>query len=690
MAIPAVAKIGGKSQKPFMSVIGQAPNIWKIGYISLVAADRLPLGAVTVATNMMQRQDGVWGTRWGTQNYGPAYTGPVTGLTDFVIYNGNSAPTTGIMIIDNGVIKYTTNLTSWTTITGHTFNTSNWTNMIQFEDKVLICNGVDPFSYVDLTNFTWVGFTGLSTPATPTLTLGSGLSTGGNTITYQVTASSQSGETAASGVATASVNLDRPNWWNPNSTSNVSTSTNTITLSWPKITGAIGYTVYGNDNEAGVTYELAQISQPSGSTVTYTDYGIDSFNSFAQAPTTDTTTAPAFSWIALSDNRLWATGDPNHINRVYWASSQANNNLAFNAFLGGGWVDILPGGRQTPVYVGQFRNGQGQPMTTFLLSDPTGYGTTWNCDLATDTIANESITVPNVVESLSTFGSNSPRSVVLTNQNIYFHSGGPAGIYSTGSVPTLFNVLSTNELSILVRPDIQSIPLTNLPYVNGIEFDRKLWYSFGKGATQNNTVAIYDLEKETWCINAFTFGVSQFIRFADDNGKLHLLGLRNSPTAGNYLQDFSADYLTDNGAVINSELSTGLIHMTPDHTQFGFCQYNTTEFGPSQGAVQIDIAGTPYNEVFQSLYSATAQLGNATVNSGYGEYQYSAAMYSASTLSVVNDPLASKQTIRIMKVLNNYQVSFLSLNTETDMVINQNVMQGILTPIPPESSWVIN
>ncbi len=684
MAIGNAAKIKGTQPKGFMTVIGQPPNIWKNGYISLVSPDRLPLGAVAVANNIMQRQDGVWGTRWGSANFGPSYTGPITGFTDFTTYSGTT-PTNGIMIIDNGVLKYSTNMTSWTTVIGHTYTTTKWSTMLQFENKVIIVNGVDAMSYIDLTTFTYYGFTGISTPATPTATVGSGITGTGYNIYYQVTASTASGETAGSTVVTVPVNLDRGYWWNTSSTGNISTSTNYVTLSWGAVTGAIGYTVYCSDNEAGITYELAQVNG-----TTYTDYGIDSINNFAQVPTTDTTTAPAFSWIALSDNRLYATGDPNHINRVYFASSQRNNNLAFNAFLGGGWVDILPGGQQIPTYVGQFRTGQGNPMTTILLSDPSGYGTTWNIDLTTDTIGNTVITVPSVSQSLATFGSGAPRSVIQTNQNIYFHSGGPAGIYTTGSVPTLFNVLSTNEISILVRPDLQSIPLGNIPSICGIEFDRKLFYAVGLGSTTNNTIMVYDLEKETWSVNAFTFGVIGFVRFVDSNGNLRLLAIRNSPKAGNYMQDLYNTYTTDNGISIQSELETGLIHLTPDHTQFGFVQYATTEFGPSTGEVDISISGTPYNSPYQELYSEIAYLGNSTVTSGFSSYLYSSMMFSASTFSVSPSALANKQTIRVMKILNNYAIAYSSIGSNTNFVVNQQVMQGNLTPIPPQPSWIIN
>src|ERR1019366_9077776 len=99
-----------------------------------------------------------------------------------------------------------------------------WSVMIQYGNKVLICNGVDPFSYVDITTFTWVGFTGLSTPGTVTPALGAGLSSGSYYLYYQVTAVSTNGETAPSAVATVQTNINREQWWNPQ-TSQIASNT---------------------------------------------------------------------------------------------------------------------------------------------------------------------------------------------------------------------------------------------------------------------------------------------------------------------------------------------------------------------------------------------------------------------------------------------------------------------------------
>lgn len=681
----------GKSPNQFITTVGQPPNTWKIGYISLVSPDRLPLGAVAVASNVMQEQDGVWGTRWGSANYGPAYTGLMTGLTDFTVYTSPTNYTTGLMAVINGVVNYTTDLTSWTPITGADVTTSAWTVMEQYDNKVLLANGVNNFSYVNLSNFSYGTFTGISTPTAPTATVGSGITGTNYTIYYQVTASTESGETPGSTIIAVEVSIDRPNWNSDAGTTSVTSSTNYITLSWPAVSGAIGYTVYASDNESGVTYELAQVGAAT-TTVTYTDYGIEPINDLAQVPLTDTTVAPKFSWIALSDNILYACGDPNNMYRIYFASAQPGNQLAFNSFLGGGWVDILPGGAQIPAFVGQFRTGQGTPATTILMSEPTGYGSTWHLILTTDTIGNTAITVPSVMEALQTFGSGSPRSVISTNENIYFHSGGPAGIYSTGSVPTLFNILSTNEISLLVRPDLRSIPIQSIDQICGIEYDRKLFYSAPFGDTVNNQIAVYDLEKENWVINAFDFGVNGWTRYADSEGQLHLLGVRSdqSSTGTNYLQDFSNKYTTDNGSPINAQIQTGLIHLSPAHTQFGYIQYLTYEFGPSVGTIQVSIDGTPYGELYQPLWSFPITFGDTTGYTGYGMNQYSGAQYSTSQYAVVVSALADKESILVSSTINNYAVAISSQTAGTRFVWNQFAIEGVMIPLVPPSNWRLN
>lgn len=665
---------------------GDGKFSWKPGVISLVAEDRLPIGAATLAVNMMQTQDGVWSTRWGSKNYGALWDGPVTGFQEFS-YGG----TNYYAIIDNGAFKYASDGGAWTTVSGNTWDTSAWTNMVQYENKLLLCNGVDSFSYIDLATFTYVGFNHIDAPSGVTLTISSGLSATNpvTTLYYQITAITKVGETLPSTVASQDVNIDRNNWYNPNA-AEAATSTLFITAAWTAPSDPdgdiIGYNIYISDGVEGITYYLDSTNQTR-----YTDYGSSAINDFIEVPVDDTTTAPSFSWLALSDNRLWACGDPNNLWRIYWAGTGPQYNTAFSPYAGGGWVDILPGSPQQPHWVGQFRNGQGNPMTTILTEEASGYGSTWHCQLSTDTIGNTVITVPTLVQSLSTFGTSAPRAVVQTNENVYFHSGGPAGIYSTGSISTLFNVLATNEISIMIRRDIQAITLSALQNECGIEYDRKIWLSVPYGSTTNNRIMIWDLEKENWNPYAFDFGVDQFIRYVDNEGEIHLLALPTDPTAGNYLVELNEDYLDDNGVPFQAHLQTGLIHIDPSHIQFAQIQYVYYELGSPQGNITLAFSGTPKNLPLSTLASYPITEGDIGSGVGFSTYPFSAVPFSfVDGAPLTSGALSVKKRLRLNRLLNNWEGDISSKAVGTKWTINQIVATGFVIPTAAPSDWVIN
>lgn len=682
------SKIKSSKVTPYNQVIGQGKYSWKQGVISLVAEDRLPIGAVVQAQNMMQTQDGVWGTRWGSRNYGQTYTGPVTGFKEFT-YNG----TNYYAAIDNGAFKYAKDGGAWTTVTGYTWNTTVWTNMIQYDNKILIANGIDPFAYIDLTSFTFVSYTHVAAPGAITPAPGSSLAAGSFTIYYYVTAVTKVGETLPSPVATVNVNTDRNMWYNPNTTQ-VSSNNYYVDLSFTKMTDAsiIGYNIYASDGVSGVAYYLDSVTQPAtGTTVDYRDFGRAAINDFIQMPTTDTTTAPAFSWMAISDNRLFALGDPNHPWRVYFASATPPYLEGFSPYVGGGWVDIMPGSPQQPKYVGQFRDGKGDPMTTILMEEPSGYGSTWHCSITTSTIGNSVVAIPTLIQSIGSFGTGSPRSVVQTEQNVYFHCGGPGGYYSTGSIPTLFNVLATNELSILVRTDFKAIPLAAAGNICGIEFDRKIFLSVPYGATSNNRIMVWDLEKQNWNPFAFDFGVLQFIRYTDNSGVLHLLAIPNNPSAGNYIIEINEQYTDDNGAPFEARLQTGLIHVSSDHVQFAHIQYVFYEFGSPQGVLTIGYAGTPKNLPLDQLKEYTLALGSSQSNVGFDTYAFSAEPFSyASVAPSVTSSISVKKRILINKMLNNWEADVNSRAVGTRWTLNQVVVTGQLVPTATPSGWIVN
>jgi len=776
-------KVNAANIRPYELIIGGQNNQynWRPGVISFVQEDRLPIGAVTQAKNMMMTQDGVWATRWGSNNYGKAYSGPITGMTDFTtIING--VTTNYIMIIDNGTVKYSKDGGNWSSVSGtgpgagnHLVSTNQgttylsaaittttatsitvasatnfpssgsfiitvdseqmnvtagagtttwtvtrgvngttkathsanavisygsqvWTQLLQYQNKILFANGVDNFGYIDISTSTisgWVGTATTTNITSATATIGSQLTqrTNNNLLRYYITTVTKTGETAPYQVADVYVDQARETWW-ANNTSTQSSNTNVfIKIAWTgsSDSNVIGYNIYLAQAIGGVAYFLDSISANTGGTVTYTDWGSTVVNNYVIAPVTDTTLAPKFNWMAISDNRLWATGDPNNPNRIYWAGAQLQYALGFSPFVGGGWVDIQPGTPNTPRWIGQFRDGQGNPITTILMAEPSGYGSVWHCMLTDTTFGNYTFTTPTVVQAMQSFGTLSPRSVVQTLQNVYYYSPGPAGFYSNGSIQTLYNVLATNEISLVIRPDCKAITYNAINNITGIEFDKKIFWSVPYGSSQNNQIFVYDTAKQNWNPAAFTFGVQQFMKYTDNSGVLHLLALQTTPINGNYLIEINANFNGDNGLPFDSHIQTGLIHVSPDHLQFANIQYAYWEMGSAEGQIQLAFSGTTKNTPLSNLATYSYIAGSSANNTGFSSFAFSTEPFSyASVAPTQVTQLADKKRIRITKLVNNWEAEVHTNTVASYLTLNQMVVKGFMIPTQDPTGWILN
>ena len=159
---------------------------------------------------------------------------------------------------------------------------------------------------------------------------------------------------AGSTAGTVTVSKTRDNWG--------TAGTSYITVTWSKVTGATGYNVYYLDDTNGGTEHryIGSVAQPSGATVSFTDYGEEEspMNTFVIVPGGNTTTGPKFAQMELSGNRIWATLDPDNPYRVYWSGAGSDIG-AFSEFNGGGYIDLEKGGRERPTAVVHYRDGRG-------------------------------------------------------------------------------------------------------------------------------------------------------------------------------------------------------------------------------------------------------------------------------------------------------------------------------------------
>jgi len=344
------------------------------GYSSLLDEARMPNKFAVQSYNLMQFQDGIWGTRWGFDYYGSAITGEtsIDGATEYIKTDGTRE--TIAIGGTTGKIWKSQDRGAWTQIGSTTLTVGKTPSFLQIKSELYICNGTDALLRYDGTNLNV--YTALTAPTNVAFTR-TVLTTGTNNYYYVITALNDVGETEGSSELTVAVNKKRETW----------AATEFITITWDAVNGATRYNVYAYDQTG---YEVFL-----GTTInaTYIDVGTTVWNPFIETPNDNTTSAPKFSAMESSGNRIWATGDPNNKFRVYFTGVGQYLSF-FSPFYGGGYIDLEKGGRDTPVAVAHYRTGKGDPIATVLCSSPEGSGSIWQVEINSTTVDSFTFAVP--------------------------------------------------------------------------------------------------------------------------------------------------------------------------------------------------------------------------------------------------------------------------------------------------------
>lgn len=203
------------------------------GSSSLVQEARMNPKFAVQSTNMMQVQDGLWRTRWGTGYYGATHASTIDGASEFVKSDG----TTELITVSNGKAWRSTDGGDLTEITGATFTAGLQCYFMQIAGYLYIANGTDALARYN--GSTLSSYTEIDAPTNLTASLvASGLTSGIYTYYAQVTALNDVGETTGSTEASITVNKVRDSWV---------AGTDKITWSWNAVTGATRYQIYLTD-----------------------------------------------------------------------------------------------------------------------------------------------------------------------------------------------------------------------------------------------------------------------------------------------------------------------------------------------------------------------------------------------------------------------------------------------------------
>jgi hypothetical protein len=675
MALGQPLNISGKTAAPTKVNI----NDFKGGYNSFLDAVRKPNNALDAAENIILDQDGVPKRRPGTKNFGEPLMGVIDGDGTFAKYDSDARRLVEYNIaVADGVVYTAKDAKNWTAATGATLTPGHDVNFLAIDDKVFILNAHDSLAYYDTTDNDVKMFVPIDTPAAPTLTRSADLSEGNITLRYAITAINATGETMGGPVATINVNKQRDTWQN---TTGDGAKSENVTLEWANVAGAIRYNIYFTDGQDEPCY-IDSIGASDGDVTTYIDEARMAVNMALAIPLDDTTGGPRLGNMSYSDNRIFGTQDPDHPYRVYWGGV-AGNLTAFSPFYGGGWVDIGRGGDLVPIFVKSYRDGKGEPINTVFMDDASKLGEQFQITLSTMTVGTTSFIVPIVARVIGSYGTPAADSVIEAQNNLFYLNKN--AVSTTGAKPEMLNVLSTDEVSLAIRPNVRSINSAYIHKVCAVFFDGKILFGVPYNHHENNEVWVLDLELKTW-VRPWKLAVKKFIVYTGEDGVQRLL-YRPSDDASDqkFLVEIDESYATDNGVPFPVYLATSIINFDSSHFAFERVKKVYFELLRAVGQIDITISGAMKNreiQVLKDFHIATLQTYAGFDNELFDQSLFDKMM----TIPKVYKPTYVKKVMRVGKTLNNIKVE-INTNSAADWILSGISIVGIPKKVSDPSEW---
>lgn len=456
--------------------------------------------------------------------------------TDSTGLSGGTSPAAAITETtkggDKGRIYIRKDGASWQEISGnYEYDPEARISFCQSNMRVYITNHEDRLSFYDIETGQIEVYSGISPPATPTLTVNN--LTGTNyTYYYRVSAVNNVGETTATAAAPQQVSKLRNDW---------NGTTETIKVSWSAVAGAERYVIYVGD-QAGKEYFLATVTG-----VEYTDNGTEAPNPFRLPPEGNSTEAPILAALINRNGQLFGVGDKENPSYLWFDGGAGDSGNFF-----GGYVAIDHGGSSIPVAIRSFRDGKGNPAATVLTKGAAGAGKVFHVVLGFQTIGDETFTVPDVYEANGQAGTYSANGVIEANDALFYPTG--TAFRTTGSAPNIPNILSSKSISRDILPDIRGLNLAAMDNCVGLEYEDKLYWALPYAAQENSEIWIYDVSQRVpkWILR-WTVPAKFMWLYEDNDGRTHFCVLVNNKT----LEFTRSVFTTDDGVPFRTRAASG-------------------------------------------------------------------------------------------------------------------------------------
>jgi hypothetical protein len=574
---------------------------WQKGVVTALDDGRTPTDGIRSSYNVQLDQDGTIRPRPSLVAYGVAFPGTLLGelfeFTKQVSGLSNNNYMLGMFNV-SGTTKpyYAKDGGSWTVINGKTFDNSAKAHFFQIDDKVMVMNGTDNLSYIDIPTLATIPFTALSTP-TITSVVATGLAGATFTYYYKITANSTVGETASSAATSVTVGTTRDQWL---------PASQYVTVTWPAVTSATSYNVYLGSVSGHETLIVSGVNSLS-----YKDDGSAVADVTRLAPAGDSTAGPKVTRGAAINGQAFLTGDKDNPHYVRFGGTGASV-LDFSPFGGGGTTEVGRGTKEFPQIVKSFRDGKGNAAITVLCRSTNGQGKRYLLSPQTLTFGDITISFFDVEEDNGQDGTDSPDGVILYNDSLWYPSRD--GFKTTGTKPQLQNILSTSTVSETIITDIPRLSSSSMDKCVGLGYQQRLYWALPAGASSNNEIWVLDLQRGGAWMKPWGISADWMMLYNDNSGATHFIVVQNN--VAYELTDSQASY--DAGTPFSTNITSGIIKFSEDGLEWGSVIDITFILLRPQGTVNFLVAGKTEDEDSLQGVGSGSFVTNSSV-AGWGE-----------------------------------------------------------------------
>lgn len=602
-------------------------DTWKEGYVDSLTADRIGKKGLRSTVNQQLKQNGTLTSRMSLVRYGNAMLG--TPLGEIVEFTKRSAGVSQnyevSMQVVGGVanVYYRKDGGTWTLAPGKSFNITARAHFCPIrdidsnyndEDKVIIQNGQDYFSYFDINTLTVVPFVALSAASTPSLAVGAGITGTNYPHRYKATAANR-GETGASAAATTTTQIPRTEW---------SGATQYIDVTITRVAGAERYNIYYGATDGSEVY-LGSVDDPgSGTTVTFRDSGAIDPNTYRAAPTSDTTVGPVGTRASFINGQVFIVGDKVNPKYVRYGGTGVNI-LDFSPYGGGGYEPV-GGNKEIPVNVKSFRKNDGTPAITVLCKGTNGTGKRYIFE--PQSFGN--IAFFSVQEENGNDGTEAPDSVILDRDQLWYLSRD--GIKTTLTKAQVQTILSTESVGDSIEKTIARFNTLSLEYSCGLSWQNKLYWAVAVGSDRNNMIISLDLSnlRRGAFMLPWNVAADWMWLYNDNSGITHFCVLK-----GSVVYEFTDNVATqDDGVAFPTSAAMGMQPFSDDWQDWADVEWVKFIFSSLNGTINVGVTGKTDDKPLDVVGTETATVESSVA--GWSEAAWATLAW-GETLEVPQD-----------------------------------------------------